>query len=422
MPATPLTALDEAWAAWVDGRADDAIRGALAILEADPSQDPAAALLATALAAEDDAHRGAASSLVDVFIDRGDLPRAVALAKVAGDGLDRVAEAFGEGSARVADVPVQPPPLPPKSVERPTEAGAALRARAAQRLAERPAAAGERRVARYPLFGDLAPPALEALLEAFEVRALPAGAVVVGEGDEGAEAFVVVRGHLDASRGQGEGATVLAHLGPGAIFGEMALVSGAPRAASVTANEPVQLLVGAVDALEAAAKASPVIGAQLSAFCRARMVSNLVRHSQILGAVEPAERDSLVGRFSPVTFEAGDALVTREQESDGLFLIASGRVRVTHPDEDGDELVVAELGPGDVVGEIGLVLRRPATADVVATHHTVALRLTRDEFQDAIKEHPGLLGELYDLATKRDEETQTVVAQEALDVEDVILL
>jgi CRP-like cAMP-binding protein len=91
-------------------------------------------------------------------------------------------------------------------------------------------------------------------------------------------------------------------------------------------------------------------------------------------------------------------------------------------DGDGDRVVLAQLGPGDVVGEISLVLRRPATADVVAAHTTVALALTQERFQAAIKEHPALLGELYELATRREEETRSVVAQEALDVSDVVLL
>src|SRR5690606_15051042 len=113
-------------------------------------------------------------------------------------------------------------------------------------------------------------------------------------------------------------------------------------------------------------------------------------------------------------------LVARGKETNGLFLIASGGVRVVGRDTDGDELQVAVLGPGDVVGEISLVLRKAATADVVATHRTVALELTRDQFQGAIKEHPTLLSELYDLATKREDEMRTVVAQEALDVEGMV--
>ena len=77
---------------------------------------------------------------------------------------------------------------------------------------------------------------------------------------------------------------------------------------------------------------------------------------------------------------------------------------------------------GDVVGEIGLVLRRPATATVTASHPTLALHLSREQFHEAIREHPTLLSELYELATKREEETRSVVAQQALDVEDIVLV
>jgi CRP-like cAMP-binding protein len=152
------------------------------------------------------------------------------------------------------------------------------------------------------------------------------------------------------------------------------------------------------------------------------MVANLVRHSSILAAVDPTERQVLMDRFETRTFSAGDRLVTHGEEGGGLFLIASGTVTVSSEDADGDRIQITDLGPGDVVGEISLVLRRPATADVTAVHHTVALELSREKFQEAIKEYPSLLSELYELATTREDETKSVVAQEALDVEDIVLL
>ncbi len=277
-------------------------------------------------------------------------------------------------------------------------------------------------VPRLPFFGALSPPALEQLLGAWELRELQPGEAAIEEGAEGRDAFVVVRGSLRAERQRGDERVLLAVLGPGALFGEMALVSDAPRAASVVAEGPVQLLAASREALERLAEKTPKIGRELSEFCRARMVSNLMRHSPVLGAVAASERASLMGLFDARSFRAGERLVTTGDETEGLYLIASGGVRVVGRDADGEELQVAVLGPGDVVGEISLVLRRPATADVVATHRTVALQLRRERFHEAIKEHPTLLGELYELATKREDEMRSVVAQEALDVEELVLL
>ena len=143
---------------------------------------------------------------------------------------------------------------------------------------------------------------------------------------------------------------------------------------------------------------------------------------QRAAATAPDAWAALVARFETLTFDRGDVLVAEGQDSNGLFLVASGDVAVEREDADGERLRLATLGPGDVVGEISLVLRRPANATVTALEPTVAMRLSREEFQRAIKEHPTLLPELYELASKRDEETRTVVAQQAIDAGDVVLL
>ena len=88
-------------------------------------------------------------------------------------------------------------------------------------------------------------------------------------------------------------------------------------------------------------------------------------------------------------------------------------------------LEVDEAGRGLLhvtLGEVALVLRRPANADVVAEHPTVTLHLPREEFLDLIKAHPEVLAELYELAVKRDEETRSLLAQEAADADEFVLL
>jgi cAMP-dependent protein kinase regulator len=440
------TMLDRAWGHALAKETDAALRLAVALVEEDPTRLGATALLARVLVAEGRtfAVADAAERLVDACVRRGDLPSAVVAARLADDAggegaklRKKIAEAFGKGSKRIADVPPAPPALP-GAPEIPAAlaklAGEPLLARAEKALetftkAEDPFENGAKLPA-LPLFSALAPKPLGRLLGAMAVRAFGTGERLIEQGTEGREAFVVVRGLLRAERSpmhgdratMSEPPTVLAVLGPGAIVGEMALVSDAPRAAAVIAAEPVEVLLIGRAELEAIAKDEPAIGQELGEFCRARMIANLVRHSVILRAVPQAEREALMQRFVAKTFAPGDELVAEGSETEGLFVIASGTVRVSKNDADGEPLVLAELGPGDVVGEIGIVLRRPATATVRALSATVAMELTRAEFAAAIKAHPTLLGELYQLATEREEETRTVVGQEVLDVGDVVLL
>ncbi len=430
--------LDDAHAARLGGDREQALRVGIALLDADLTQLGAAFLLAE-LAIDQDRPFVAgevASRLVDSFTRRGDLPRAIAAAKVAGAAgesagvlIATVAEAFGEGSARQGDAAPTPPPLPasvavPPALAR-TSGDALLDAAegALQRfLATDDGAPADGAVPTLPLFGALKPGALAQLLEGMTLRELGAEECLIEEGAPGEEAFVVVRGSLAVSRGSGDEQTALAQLGPGAIVGEMALVADAPRAGSVTAEASAAVLEIRRSVLETIAVKAPAVGQELSRFCRERMLANLVRHSVILRSVSPDDRQAVVDRFTTTHFDAGDVLVTEGDDAGTLFLVASGSVEVEGIDADGDALRIAELGPGDVVGEIGLVLRRPANATVRALSPTVALELSRDGFQEAIRAHPGLLQELYELATKREEETRTVVAQEALDVEDIVLL
>ncbi len=374
-------------------------------------------------------------------IRSGNLPLALAACRElersgvdAAEFLEEIARTFAKGSENLVERRVPPEitmALPPGTALE--ETGAALYARV-ERVIEQAetALAG---VSDLPLlvppqvlFSSLEADALSSLMTAFQELAVDTGQILIEEGTPGSEAYVVARGELEVrrqSRDPDVEPITLARLGSGALFGEMSLLSRSPRAASVLACRPSVVLRASKEALDEVASSEPTIGATLAQFTRRRMIDNLVRTSSILGAVRPAKRAALLERFVTRTFETGDKLITQGEESSGLYLVASGSLSVIHrsdADLSDDDLAISKLGPGDVVGEVALVLRRPSNADVVAEHPTVTLHLPRDEFLDLIKAHPEVLAELYELAVKRDEETRSLVAQEATDADELVLL
>jgi CRP/FNR family transcriptional regulator, cyclic AMP receptor protein len=92
---------------------------------------------------------------------------------------------------------------------------------------------------RIPLFSGFDNRRLERLGMLADEVDVPAGKVLMRQGDSGTEMMVVVRGRVGVER-DGER---LNTLGPGDFFGEIALVDGGPRTATVTAEEPTTLLV-----------------------------------------------------------------------------------------------------------------------------------------------------------------------------------
>jgi cAMP-dependent protein kinase regulator len=205
----------------------------------------------------------------------------------------------------------------------------------------------------------------------------------------------------------------------------MALLSRAPRAASVVATRASVLLVAKRDALEAAAEKCPEVGIELAAHCRRRMVTNLGRISSLLVAVPPGERAMLVERFETRIFERGDRLLKQGEEAPGLHLVASGEVSVVAHEGDvtGEPTVLATLSAGETVGEVPLLLRRKAAADVIAVHPTMTLFLPREHFLALIQDHPAILHGLYMTAVRRDDETmQALDSSSASVADDYVLL
>jgi CRP-like cAMP-binding protein len=70
----------------------------------------------------------------------------------------------------------------------------------------------------------------------------PAGATLFEQGDPGDELFLIESGEVSITSGSAEHHVVLATLGEGACFGEMALLTGAPRSATATCLSDVTLL------------------------------------------------------------------------------------------------------------------------------------------------------------------------------------
>jgi CRP/FNR family cyclic AMP-dependent transcriptional regulator len=96
----------------------------------------------------------------------------------------------------------------------------------------------------------------------------------------------------------------------------------------------------------------------------------------------------LVSRSIRRHYRRGQIIVSEGDPGDSLFVVASGRVKVTLSSPDGEEMVLITLGPTETFGELALVDGGPRSATVEAVEPTEVLVLTRTAFFALIAERP----------------------------------
>ena len=145
-----------------------------------------------------------------------------------------------------------------------------------------------------PLFCHLTPPELEALRRIAQERKFSAAQDIFQEGDPGDGIFLVKTGLVEISSGKGE-RRVFSRLGPGEIFGEMAVIEQRPRSATATAAQDSEVYFLPRAEMLPFIERSPGL-----AFALLQQISHRLREFDQLHLKELVQAESLavIGRFA----------------------------------------------------------------------------------------------------------------------------
>ncbi len=116
----------------------------------------------------------------------------------------------------------------------------------------------------------------------------------------------------------------------------------------------------------------------------------------IFAGMPPARLETAARKLVPVPVAAGDVVVREGDPADRFFVIDAGTFRVSQAG-DGGEVVLRDLAPGDVFGEIGLLRGIPRTATVAASSAGMLYALDAEPFGELVGSGSGLSTRLLDL-------------------------
>jgi len=110
----------------------------------------------------------------------------------------------------------------------------------------------------------------------------------------------------------------------------------------------------------------------------------------------------------------GEQVVRVGEDAEALLILLTGRAKVTNVDEEGREIILAWLGPGEFFGEMGLIDGSPRSANVVAVEPCEMLSIGKQEFQRCMQENFHVAQKLMQILVRRLREADRNIESLAL--------
>jgi CRP-like cAMP-binding protein/Fe-S-cluster-containing hydrogenase component 2 len=237
-----------------------------------------------------------------------------------------------------------------------------------------------------PLLAMLSSLQLRELVLESNILLPQAGDVIFKRNDYSTTFFFIVEGELDILIDDDD--VPDGHLKAGEFFGELALVSGRRRAGTVRATQPCVLIetprrvmLKLVDSVQSMRRILNEVAIKT------------IIHLCIGLSLSEKDLNDVADNATLKNYAAGEELFHEGDEADGLYLIQSGSVTVSHT-IGGRDVVLFYVAAGHYVGEMSLVSGEPRYATVRAAIATEAVFIEAARMRDIIARNPEIRGEL----------------------------
>ncbi len=259
------------------------------------------------------------------------------------------------------------------------------------------------------LFKKLGIDAMKSLVAQMSYLEKQPGEIIVQQGDVGGSLYVIIRGEVSIVREANGQRMHVATLTDGEFFGEMALLTDTPRVASVEAVTTTEMFEVSRDTLRRLIQEFPQVVPVLIGFLKDRLLEIFVKTSDLLRPVPEAKRWVLARKFKLYEIKEGKVILKEGKPSGGLMIFLAGTAVATRQ-RKGKTVVLGELHPGSLVGEISLLTGGPAVATVRAKSKAWLLAISQKQFKTLTNAFPQMREYVERLAAKRREENAAVIA------------
>lgn len=209
------------------------------------------------------------------------------------------------------------------------------------------------------------------IFDAMFMTNFTASEFVMRQGDEGDNFYVVDSGMCDVIVNEECVSTIT----QGGSFGELALIYGTPRAASIKTRVSTTLW-----GIDRKSYRRILMGSTIK---KRKMYSEFLEKVDILSSLDKFERMTVADSLEQVVFDDQEIIVRQGEKGDDFYIIVEGMAVVKQKpnDESDSEQEVGNLTMGNYFGEIALLLDRPRAATVISRGTLKCVKLDRVRFE-----------------------------------------
>ena len=194
--------------------------------------------------------------------------------------------------------------------------------------------------------------------------------IIIKQGDEGDNFYIIDEGEVEVFVNN----NLVTTIGEGGSFGELALIYGTPRAATVKAKVDCKLW-----AIDRDTYRRILMGSTIR---KRKLYEEFLNKISLFESLDKWEKLTIADALQPVTYTDGEVIVEQGQPGDDFYIIEDGIAIVYQRRVDNEpQTEVSRLGPGKYFGEIALLLDRPRAATVVASGPLKCVKLDRARFE-----------------------------------------
>lgn len=255
------------------------------------------------------------------------------------------------------------------------------------------------------LFHSLHEDILRAISSELERVSLKKGDVLFRQGDPADAVYVVVKGCLEVSitKQNNLDKTILVNVTAGMPVGEMQILGGERRSATVIANEDTDLIKISNATFEIIAGKYPEVVNHMAEIIRERLRYNQLSIflSSFLNITDKDALEGIAAQAEWVHLRRNGVLFQQGDPGDSFYILISGRLISVILDENNVRRTLGEVMPGECVGEMAVLTEDVRSASVYAARDSYLVKYSKVNLHKLIERYPQILVRISNIVIDR---------------------